>query len=87
MISGLEKVKIWSTIKYNKLSELVIIIKIKKDRKMTIEKYIKIILDGEIFDFQIESMKELRYVIMLKDGASYHQGIASVRKEHLEKNR
>lgn len=86
VISGFVKVKIWGAMRYDKLSKLVIIPEEKGEGKMTAQKYTDLILDGEFFDFWMESMEELGCVMMMEDGAPYHQGVASVRREQLEKD-
>jgi hypothetical protein len=53
---------------------------------MNAEDYIDFIMDGEMFDFWIESSEELGQVIMMEDGAGYHNGVANVRRRELEKD-
>jgi hypothetical protein len=86
VISGFEKVKGWAGMRYGKLSKLVEVLKRKGGEKMNSEDYVDFIIDREMFDFWIESCEELGQVIMMEDGASYHKGVAKVRREQLEKD-
>ena len=62
----------------------MVISEIKEDEKMNAKEYLKIIMDEEMFDFWLDSMEKIRYVLMMKDGAEYHQGVASRRRLELE---
>lgn len=86
VISGFQKVKIWGAMRYDKLSKLVVIPEEKGEGKMSAEKYRDLIMDGEFFDFWMESMEELGCVMMMEDGAPYHQGVATQRREQLEQD-
>ena len=70
----------------NKLSKLVVLPEKKGEGKLNATEYVKVIMDGEMFDFWIESSEELGQVVMIEDGAGYHKGVASVRREQLEKD-
>ena len=58
----------------------------RRRRKLNAKEYYDQILDNELFDFWLTSMKELGDVIVTKDGAPYHRGAASVRRRQYEKN-
>ena len=53
---------------------------------MNSKDYLDIVIDGEMFDFWMESSEELGQVIIMEDGAGYHQKAASVRRKQLEKD-
>ena len=59
VISGFRKVKVWAAMRYGRLSRLVVMPEIKGDGKMDAEEYLKVIMDGEMFDFWQESMEEV----------------------------
>jgi hypothetical protein len=42
-------------------------------------------MDGEMFDFWQSSMEECGHVLMMEDGAPYHQDVATKRRKELEK--
>jgi hypothetical protein len=86
VISDFQKVKIWGTIRYGKLSNLVIVLKEKEKGKMTATKYLAIIMDREMFDFWMEGMEDVGYLLMMGDGAPYYKGIASQRRTELKKD-
>ena len=69
--------------RHHKLSKLVIL---EEEGKLNAEDYCSQILDNELFDFWITSMGELSNVLVMEDGAPYHKGAASVRREQLKKD-
>ena len=85
-ISGFQKIKIWGAMRYDKLSKLVILEEIAEEGKFNAEDYCSQILDNELFDFWITGMEELGNVIVMEDGASYHKGVASVRRKQYEES-
>ena len=72
--------------RYGKLSKLVVLEEKEGGRKMNVAEYCDAILDGEMFDFWVESSEELGCVMMMEDEAKYHRGCASVRRGQLEKD-
>jgi hypothetical protein len=86
VISGFEKIKIWGAMRYGKLSELIIMPEKNGGGKLTAIEYTEVILDREIFDFWIEGMEDVGYLLIMKDGAPYHRGAATMRRKQLEKD-
>ena len=86
VIPGFRKVKVWGAMRYGRLSKLIVIPENKGDGKMNAEEYCDIIMDGEMFDFWIQGSEELGALLMMEDGAAYHQGCATVRRKELEKD-
>jgi len=86
VISGFEKVKVWGAMRYGKLSNLVVVPEGEKEGKMTAKKYLDVIMDGEMFDFWMEGMEDVGYLLMMEDGAPYHKGVASQRRVQLEED-
>jgi len=72
--------------RYGKLSNLIVIPEHQGDGKMNAEEYCEIIMDGEMFDFWMQGSEELGALLMMEDGAAYHQGCATVRRKELEKD-
>ena len=72
--------------RFNKLSKLVILPEKKGDGKFNAQEYVDVIMDQEMFDFWLEGMEDVGYLLMIEDGASYHQGVATKRREQLEKD-
>jgi hypothetical protein len=58
--------------RYGKLSKLVVLKEKEGGEKMNAAEYCDAILDGEMFDFLVESSEELGCVMMMEDGAKYH---------------
>jgi len=85
VLPGFEKIKIWGAMRVGKLSELVIFPETEKDEpKISARMYTDLVMDKEFLDFWMTSSKECGYVMMIKDGAPYHQGCATVRRKQLE---
>ena len=84
VIPGFRKVKIWAAMRFNQLSELVIIPEKEGDGKMNAEEYCDIIMDGEMFDFWVKGSEEIGCLLMMEDGAAYHKGCATKRRKELE---
>ena len=57
VISGFEKVKVWAAMRYGKLSKLVVLAEKEGGGKMNAEEYCDAIMDGEMFDFWMESRR------------------------------
>ena len=72
--------------RYEKFSELVMLSEKEDEGKLNAEEYYDQILDKDLFDFWVTSMEELGEVLVMKDRASYHKGIASVRRKQYEKD-
>ena len=53
---------------------------------MTAERYLTLIMDGEMFDFWLEGMEEVGNLLIMEDGAPYHKGVASKRRAQLEED-
>jgi len=85
-IPGFKKVKFWGAMRYGKLSAGIILSEKKGDGKMNAEEYLEEIMDKELFDFWITGMEEVGYLLIMEDGAPYHQGVASIRRKQLEKD-
>ena len=83
---GFEKVKIWAAIRYGAKSKMVILPENKEGEKMSAERYLEQVLDGELFDFWQSSMEECGHVYVMEDGAPYHQGVASKRRIQLKED-
>jgi DDE superfamily endonuclease len=69
-----------------KLSNLVVVPEREGSGKMNAHDYVDAIMDGEMFDFWMESSEELGQVMMMEDGAGYHKGVATKRREQLEQD-
>src|SRR5271156_2492402 len=83
-IYGFEKVKFWGAMRYGKLSNGVIIPERQGGGKMNARDYVDEIMDKELFDFWIIGMEEAGHVLVMEDGAPYHQSVASLRRKQLE---
>ena len=87
VISGFRSIKVWGAMRYGKLSKLVIFPEREEGSgRLTALDYRDIIMDGEMFDFWIEGMEDVGYLVMMEDGAPQHQGAAAVRRAQLEKD-
>lgn len=53
---------------------------------MNAQKYLDVIMDGEMFDFWLEGMEDVGYLLMMEDGAPYHKGVAAQRRVQLEED-
>ena len=71
---------------YDKLSKLVVFDEIEGNGKLTADDYCAQILDRELFDFWMTSMKELSDVAVMEYGAPYHRSVASLRRMQYEKD-
>jgi hypothetical protein len=72
--------------RFGKLSKLIVVPERAGGRKMDSLDYVDHIMDGEMFDFWMESSEELGQVVMMEDGAGYHQKAATVRRKQLEED-
>jgi len=70
--------------RYGKLSKLIVVPERAGGEKMDFYDYVEHIMDGEMFDLWMESSEELGQVVMMEDGAGYHQKAANDRREQLE---
>ena len=86
VLSGFQKVKIWGAMRYGKLSNLVCMPEGKNEGKMTAERYLTLIMDGEMFDFWLEGMEQVGNLLIMEDGAPYHKSVASKRRAQLEED-
>ena len=85
VIQGFEKVKVWGCMRFGKLSKLIFLPEHKGQGKLNAEEYCEVILNGEMYDFWQASKLELGDVYMMEDGAPYHKGKATKRRQKLEK--
>ena len=53
---------------------------------MNAVEYVTEIMDKKLFDFWLESMKDVGYVHIMEDGAPYHMGAAMERRKQYKKN-
>jgi len=83
---GFEKVKIWAAVRYGAKSKMVILPENKEGGKTTAQTYLELVMDRELFDFWQSSMEECGYICVIEDGAPYHQGVASKRREQLQED-
>ena len=87
VISGFRNIKVWGAMRYGKLSKLIVFPENKEGGgRLTALEYQDLIMDGEMFDFWLEGMEDLGYLVMMEDGALQHQGAAVVRRAQLEKD-
>src|SRR5438552_1227095 len=70
--------------RYGKLSKLVIIPEPEEGGKITARMYTDIVMDGELFDFWLKGMEECGNLMIMEDGALFHQGCATTRRKQLE---
>jgi hypothetical protein len=70
--------------RYGKLSKGVIISEREGGGKMNARDYVDEIMDKELFDFWITGMEDVGYILVMEDGAPYHQGVATLRRKQLE---
>ena len=66
-ISGFKKIKVWDTMHYEKLSELVVLFEKEGEGKLNAEEYCKQIFDKDLFDFWLTSIEELDEVVVIED--------------------
>jgi hypothetical protein len=85
-IYGFEKVKFWGAMRYGKLSNAVIIPEKEEGGKMMAQNYLDEIFDKELFDFWMEGMEDTGYLLVMEDGAPFHQGVVSLRRKQLEED-
>ena len=67
--------------RYGKLSNAVIVSEKEGSSKMNAQDYVNEIMDKELFDFWITSMEDVGNVLVMEDGAPYHQGVAPLRRQ------
>ena len=84
VIPGFEKVKVWDGMRYGELSELVIMPEKEEEGKLNAKEYCEVIMDGELLDFWMRSMKDMGYVFVMEDGAFYHREVATMRRKEYE---
>jgi len=72
--------------RYGKLSNLVYMSEGKDERKITVKKYLNLIINREMFNFWLEEMENVGNLLMMKDELPYHKGVASERRAELEKD-
>ena len=84
VIAGFEKIKIWGGMRYDALSEMVVLPEKNGGGKLNAEEYCAVILDGELLDFWMRSMEDVGYVLVMEDGAPYHKGAAAKRRKQYE---
>ena len=87
VISEFHSIKVWGAMRYGKLNKLVVFPENKEGgERLTALEYQDLIMDGEMFDFWLEGMEDVGYLVMMEDGAPQHQGAAAVRRTQLEKD-
>src|SRR5436190_5406982 len=82
--SGFKKIKIWGSMRYESLSSLMILPEKEGEAKFNAREYVKEIMDGELFERWAKGMKELGDILIMEDGAGYHCGAATVRREQYQ---
>jgi len=87
--SGFKRIQIWGAMRYGALSKLVIL-KERQERegegRFSGNDYVEQVMDKELFDFWASSMEELGDVLVMEDGAGYHEGAATTRRKEYEKD-
>ena len=80
--SGFKRIQIWGAMRYDALSKLVIL-KVRQEKegmgRFSGKDYVEQVMDKELFDFWANSMEELGDVLIMEDGAGYHEGAATQR--------
>lgn len=84
--SGFKKVKVWGSMRYGSLSNLVVLPEKKGDGKFTSREYVDVIMDGELFDRWAQGMEELGDILIMEDGAGYHKGVATNRRKQYQED-
>ena len=79
--NSFKKIKIWGSMRYESLSNLVILPEKEGEGKFNTREYVKEIMDGELFECWVKGMEELGDILIMEDGAGYHCGAATVRRE------
>ena len=69
--------------RYGKLSKLIVVLEKEGGGKMNTEEHYEIILDREMFNFWIESSKELEQVVIMEHRVGYYKEYAIVRRKQL----
>lgn len=87
--SGFKKIKVWGAMRYGALSKLVVL-KEREERdgegRFSGKDYVEQVIDKELFNFWASSMEELGDVLVMEDGAGYHEGAATKRRKEYEKD-
>ena len=83
--SGFKKIKIWGSMQYGSLSNLILLSDNEKGQ-FTGGEYVKQIMDGELFKRWAEGMEELGDILIMEDGAGYHCGAATLRRDQYLKD-
>jgi transposase len=84
--SGFKKIKVWGSMRYGSLSNLVILLEKKGDGKFNSQEYVKEIMDRELFECWSRGMEELGDIIIMEDGAGYHCGAATARRKQYQED-
>ena len=66
---------------YDSLNNLVVLPKKKGDGKFNAWEYVDVIIDRELFNKSVKGTEELGDIIIMEDGAGYHQGVATKRRK------
>ena len=69
--------------RYGKLSKLILVLEKEGGGKMNTEEHYEIILDREMFNFWIESSKELEQVVIMEHRVGYYKEYSIVRRKQL----
>jgi transposase len=84
--SGFKKIKVWGSMRYGSLSNLVVLLEKKGDGKFNAREYVDVIMDRELFDRWAKGMEELGDIMIMEDGAGYHQGVATQRRKQYQQD-
>ena len=87
--SGFKKIKVWGAMRYGALSKLVVL-KEREERdgegRFSGKDYVEQVMDKELFNFWASSMEELGDILVMEDGAGYHEGAATKHRKEYEKD-
>ena len=83
MIPGFEKVKMWNDMRYDELNELMIMLE-KKGEKLNMKEYCEIIMNDKLLNFWIKSMKNIEYILVMKNEIFYHKEIVIKKRKKYE---
>ena len=53
----------------------------KKEEKLNVKEYCEIIINDELLNFWMRSMKNMRYILVMKNEMFYHRKIAIIRRK------
>ena len=73
--------------RFNKFSKLIFLPEHKRQKKLNIKEYCKVILNKKMYDFWQTSKLKLKDVYMMKDEAPYYKGKAIKKRIRIGKRR